>query len=104
MVDYLETDPNPQTMAPMDVNDVIDYLFDFSSILTKMGGDTLLTKSVAAESGLTVVSSSFSNGNTGVVVVLSSGSVDTSYTVTCTVTTQQGRTLERSMIIPVSAL
>lgn len=77
--------------------EVLDYKFDFSDWLPT--GDTISTRTVTPETGITVDSSSITDTSTSVTVWLSGGTVDTDYNVTCLVTTTQGRTAERFVTI-----
>ena len=104
MVDYIHTDTTPPQLAAKDVNDVLDYLFDFTSVLTKYGGDTIKNKTITADDGITFDGSTIVNSNTAVQVWLSGGTVNTDYTVICKATTAAGRVFERSMVLSVSAL
>lgn len=86
-------------MPEKTVNEVKDYLFDFSDLL--VDSETLATKTVTPSSGLTVDSSALANSDTAVEVWVSGGTGDTAPTVCCEVVTSEGRTYERSMVIPV---
>lgn len=76
---------------------VLDYQFDWSAWLAD--SETITQQTVIAGSGLTVDSSSISNGV--VTAWLSGGAVGKDYAVTCQITTSQGRTDARSILIKV---
>lgn len=93
-----------------DPNEVLDYVFDWAPASNHrrgadgdwlVGGDTISTRTVTAESGLTVASSAITDDSTSVTVWLSGGTAGTSYRVSCRVVTAGGRTGERSMLIRV---
>ncbi|MCL4867803.1 MAG: hypothetical protein KJ063_02445 [Anaerolineae bacterium] len=75
---------------------VLDYKWDWSDWLAD--GETITSHTVTA-SGLTLDSHNVSDGNTSVTAWLSGGAIHTKYRVVCTITTNQGRTDERTMII-----
>lgn len=79
-----------------DPDAVLDYAFDWSAWL--LDGETLLTHNATIESGDAVIDSSTQN-NTTVVVWLSGGTIDTNVELRCRVTTNQGRTDDRSIIL-----
>ena len=81
----------------MDPEGVLDYLFDFRDWL--QNGATISTKTVTADNGITVDSSSIVNGSTGVRVWLSSPSVDNEYEVKCKIVTTDSQTDVRRMKI-----
>lgn len=67
-----------------DPNAVLDYTFDWTEWLDGVA-DTLADKAITADAGITVVTSSIVGKK--VVVVLSGGTVGTTYKVTCRITT-----------------
>ena len=81
-----------------DPDSVLDWLLDWTDWLA--ASETIYTHTVNADAGITVDTST--NDNTGVTVWLSGGTTGTSYTVTVKITTNQGRTVERSVIFEVS--
>lgn len=83
---------------PKDPAAVLDYAFDWSAKWLQ-SGETIVSYSVAVDAGITKDSDSESSGT--VTVWLSGGSVGTSYTVTCQITSSLGRTDERSATINV---
>ena len=89
-----------------DPADVLDYQFDISPALTGNDGDAVATLDVAispANPGDLSLASAAADGARAV-VWLQGGQAGTTYTVTLTVGTQAGRTLSRSVLLPVLAL
>ncbi len=97
---------SPLVWPAKDPADTLDYVFDVMPALTANPGDTIATLDVAispANTGdLTLVSASADG--TRAVLWLTGGQVPTVYTVTINVTTAAGRTLARSIALPVVAL
>ena len=81
-----------------DPDSILDYQWDFTSWLAS--GDTVASYVVTADPGITVESDS--NDTTSVTVWLSGGTAGQAYTVSVRATTQQGRTVERSVIFIIS--
>jgi hypothetical protein len=81
----------------MDVNAVLDFAWDWSNWLADL--ETIVTSTVTASPGISVDSSS--NTNTKVTVWLSGGTSGRIYTVTNLISTNQGRTDERTITIRV---
>lgn len=76
----------------------------------ELQGATIITKTITADSGITVDSSSLAavtiRGvsyaiNTVVTVTLSGGTDGTNYNILCRITTSDSRTLDKTMIVPV---
>lgn len=87
---------------------VLDYVFDFAPLTNGRGdtdwlasGDTISSKTVTAETGLTVDSSSITDSGTSVTAWLSGGTAGSVYRVTCQIVTAGGRTDERSIAIKI---
>lgn len=80
---------------PKDPNAVLDYQFNWSDWL--VDGDTINTYTIIAGNGITVDQSSATP--TAVRVWLSGGDNYARYLVTCRVTTTQGRTDDRSILV-----
>ena len=80
-----------------DCDAVLDYAYDWSSWLAT--GETISSHTVVAPSGLTVDSSSESNGV--VTAWLSGGTTGTIYNVSCKIVTSAGRTDARRIRIQV---
>lgn len=100
--------PPPQALAwpAKDPGDTLDYVFDIAPALTSNPGDTISTLDVAVSPNnpgdLTLASSSADGPRA--VLWFSGGQALTTYTVTINITTAGGRTLARSVALPVVAL
>lgn len=81
-----------------DPSAVLDYAFDWSNWLGT--NETISTATVTVDAGLT--KDSQSNTTTKVTVWLSGGTLATTYKVVCRITTNQGRTDERTIGIRVT--
>lgn len=77
------------------------YDFDFSSMAEMQAGETISTASVPSVSGVTVGSTVISGSR--VQVRISGGTANASYTLTCTITTSGGSTLDLTGILYVVA-
>lgn len=89
-----------------DPADVLDYQFDIAPALTGNAGDAVVTLDVSitpANPGDLSLASAAADGSRAV-VWLQGGLAGTTYTVTLTIGTQAGRTLSRSVLLPVRAL
>lgn len=89
-----------------DPADVLDYQFDIAPALTGNRGDGVATLDVAispANPGDLSLASAAADGARAV-LWLQGGQAGTTYTVTLTLGTQAGRTLSRSVLLPVVAL
>jgi hypothetical protein len=87
-----------------------DFVFDFRPLTNGtpggtsdflQAGETISTATVTADPGLTIDSSS--NTTSTVTFWTSGGTEDASYTVFCTITTNQSRTIRRSIEVEVRA-
>lgn len=90
-----------ETRDPADVDYVI---FDFASLTNGTGrsdwlasGETISSYTATVDSGLTKDSDETVNTATGVRVWYSGGTAGTSYTITCAITTSDGREASRSI-------
>jgi hypothetical protein len=96
----------PLVWPAKDPADTLDYVFDIGPALTANPGDTIATLDTLVSpdhpGDLTLVSASADGA--WVVLWLGGGQALTTYTVTVTVTTTGGRTLARSISLPVVAL
>jgi hypothetical protein len=81
-----------------DPDAVLDYVFDWSNWLSS--GEALSDAAFTVETGLT--KDSESNTTASATVWLSGGTVGERYTVQCRVTTDQGRTDDRTALIRVA--
>ena len=103
------TTPTPPTTPywPLkDPGDTLDYQFDIAPALIGNDGDSISTLDITivpAASGDLALASTTADG-TRAVLWLSSGQPGTTYTVTLTIGTQAGRTISRSVLLPVAAL
>ena len=100
--------PPPQALVwpAKDPGDTLDYVFDFGPALTANPGDGISTLDVVinpANPGDLTLDSNTADGAKAV-LWLSGGQVQTTYTVTLNVSTLGGRTLARSIALPVIAL
>lgn len=98
--------PQPLVWPPKDPGDTLDYVFDIQPALTANPGDGISSMNVTIspnEPGdLTLLSSAIDG--TKVVLWLSGGQAQTSYTVTVYAVTNGGRTVVRSIALPVVSL
>ncbi len=96
----------PLVWPAKDPADILDYQFDIAPALTGNAGDAVSTLDVVispAEPGDLSLASAAADGARAV-LWLQGGQVGTTYTVTLTLGTQAGRTLSRSVLLPVVAL
>jgi hypothetical protein len=82
-----------------DPTDVDDFTLGFAR---ELGAETIATTAWTATAGITIGATS--NTTTAATVRLSGGTAQTTYTLTCTVTTSGGRTLQRSVLLYVTEL
>ena len=80
-----------------DPSAVLDYVFDWTEWLAT--GETITDHTITADTGITVDSSTESDGK--VIVWLSGGTAGINYKVACKITTSAGRTDERTIWIKV---
>ena len=80
-----------------DPSAVLDYAFDWTGWLA--AGETITDHTITADTGITVDSSTESDGK--VTVWLSGGTAGKNYKVACKITTSAGRTDERTLWIRV---
>ncbi len=93
-----------------DPDAVLDYKIDFAA-LTNGNGDTdwldtdntetISSKTVTVETGITKDSDTLGDTNTSVVIWLSGGTAGNDYSVACEIVTSAGRTDERTITIQV---
>ena len=95
--------PPPLNWPTKDPGDVLDYGFDISPALVGNPGDGIATLDVTIAPGnpgdLTLVSAS-ADGSVAI-LWLSAGQAGTVYVVTLVIGTTSGRTLQRSILLPV---
>lgn len=95
--------PPPLNWPTKDPGDVLDYVFDASPALIGNPGDTIETLDVTISPnnpGDVVLKSAAADGSS-VVLWLSSGQSGSVYVVTIIIGTSSGRTLQRSILLPV---
>jgi hypothetical protein len=96
----------PLQWPTKDPNDTLDYVFDIAPALTANPGDTISTLDVTISPdnpGDLTLASATADGPRAV-LWLTGGQAATTYTVTVTISTTGGRTLARSIALPVVAL
>jgi hypothetical protein len=100
------TPPSPPYWPLKDPGDTLDYQFDIAPALIGNDGDSISTLDInitpAATGDLALVSTTADGSRA--VIWLTSGQAGTTYTVTLTIGTQAGRTISRSVLLPVAAL
>lgn len=94
-----------------DPNAVLDYKFDWKALTNGSGasnwlasGETISSRTVTVDSGLTKDSDSLTDTNTSVTVWLSGGTPGKKYKVACRIVTSAGRTDERTLVVTVKDL
>jgi hypothetical protein len=96
----------PLVWPVKDPGDTLDYVFDIAPALTANPGDMIATLDVTISPdavGDLLLLSAAADG-TRAVLWLTAGQALTTYVVTVTITTAGGRTLARSLALPVAAL
>ena len=89
-----------------DPSDTLDYQFDIAPALIGNDGDAISTLDIAitpSSTGDLALASTAADGARAV-LWLSAGQPGTTYTVTLTIGTQAGRTIARSVLLPVATL
>lgn len=76
---------------------VLDYVFDWSEWLA--AGETISSRTVTAQTGITKDSDSITDTSTSVTVWLSGGTAGSYYTVICRIVTSAARTDERTLLV-----
>ncbi len=100
------TVPSPLSWPLKDPADLLDYQFDIAPALIGNDGDAIATLDIAiipSNSGDLALTATAADG-TRAVLWLSGGIPGTTYTVTLTIGTQAGRTVARSVLLPVATL
>jgi hypothetical protein len=92
---------------PKDPDEVLDYQFDWAALTNDTGltdwleeGETIVSHTVTASTGITIVSSEIINNGTTVRVWVSGGTSQNDYLITCEIATET-RTGIRSATLPV---
>ena len=100
------TIPAPLSWPLKDPGDLLDYQFDIAPALIGNDGDAIATLDITispSNPGDLALSSTAADG-TRAVLWLSAGQPGIAYTVTLTIGTQAGRTIARSVLLPVATL
>jgi hypothetical protein len=98
--------PPPLNWPAKDPTDVLDYQFDISPAVIGNDGDTIATIDVTIvpnNPGDLALNSATADGNVAV-LWLSGGQAGTVYLLTLVITTVNGRTIQRSILLPVVSL
>lgn len=98
--------PAPLNWPAKDPGDVLDYVFDVGPAITGNDGDGISTLDVATSPsapGDLVVQRSTTDGSQ-IILWLAEGQSGTVYTITFSLTTINGRSLVRSILLPVVSL
>ncbi len=98
--------PAPLNWPTKDPQDVLDYQLDIAPAVVGNSGDVIATLGVSvtpANPNDLTVNSAAADG-TRAVVWLAAGQAGTVYTVTLLITTTSGRTIQRSILLPVLEL
>ena len=98
--------PPPLNWPTKDPGDVLDYILDIGPAIVGNDGDGIATVSVTvspSNPGDLVVQSTTADGSR-IVLWLSEGQAGTIYTITFVITTINGRSLQRSVLLPVLML
>lgn len=98
--------PAPLNWPAKDPQDVLDYQVDIAPAVVGNPHDTIATLSVAIapnNPGDLTLNSTSADG-TSAILWLAEGQIGTVYTVTLLITTTSGRTVQRSILLPVLAL
>jgi hypothetical protein len=98
--------PPPLNWPTKDPGDVLDYILDIGPAIVGNDGDGIATLSVTvapSNPGDLVAQSTTADGSR-VVLWLSEGQAGTIYTVTFSITTVNGRSLQRTVLLPVLML
>lgn len=95
--------PPPLSWPTKDPGDILDYGFDISSALIGNPGDTIeiLDVSIAPNNPGDLSMTSATADGSIIVLWLSAGQSGTVYVITIVVSTSSGRTLQRSILLPV---
>jgi hypothetical protein len=98
--------PPPLNWPTKDPGDVLDYILDIGPAIVGNDGDGIATAAVSfspSNPGDLQLQTTSADGSR-VVLWLSGGQAGTTYTVTFLITTINGRSLQRSVLLPVLAL
>ena len=98
--------PAPFNWPTKDPADVLDYILDIAPAITGNDGDSIATLDVSvspSSPGDLTVQSATTDGSR-IVLWLAQGFAGTVYTITFAIATTNGRTLSRSVLLPVLSL
>jgi hypothetical protein len=98
--------PAPLNWPTKDPGDVLDYILDIGPALVGNDGDGIATLSVTlspSAPGDLMIQSTTADGSR-VILWLSEGQAGTTYTITFSINTINGRSLQRSVLLPVLLL
>lgn len=98
--------PPPLNWPTKDPGDVLDYILDIGPAIVGNDGDGIATVGVSvapSDPGDLVVDSSSADGSQ-IILWLSGGQAGIIYTVTFSITTLNGRSLQRTVLLPVLSL
>ena len=98
--------PLPLNWPTKDPGDVLDYILDIGPAIVGNDGDGIATLAVTASPsnpGDLVVQNTTADGSR-IVLWLAEGQAGTIYTITFSITTINGRSLQRSVLLPVLSL
>ena len=98
--------PTPLNWPTKDPGDILDYILDIGPAIVGNDGDGIGTLSVSlspSNPGDLVLQSATADGSR-VILWLSEGQAGTIYTITFGITTVNGRSLQRSVLLPVLLL
>ena len=100
------TAPSPLNWPTKDPGDVLDYIIDIGPAIVGNDGDGIAATAVTvspSDPGDLVVQSTIADGSQ-VIVWLSQGQAGIIYTITFSISTVNGRVLQRSVLLPVILL
>ena len=100
------TAPPPLNWPTKDPGDILDYVFDIGPAIIGNDGDSIATLDVSlipSNPGDLVIQGSTTDG-ARIILWLSEGQAGTVYTLTFAITTVNGRSLQRSVLLPVLLL
>lgn len=102
----LASSPPPLTWPAKDPGDTLDYILDIGPAIVGNDGDAISIANISLapnNPGDLILKSTTADGSR-IILWLSSGQAGTVYTVTFSITTMNGRSLQRSVLIPVLML
>lgn len=98
--------PSPLTWPTKDPGDILDYILDIGPAIVGNDGDSIATLEVGlspSNPGDLTLQSTSADGSR-IILWLSAGQAGTVYTITFTISTVNGRSLQRSVLLPVLLL